>query len=56
MKVRKRKEKLTVSVDADLREAAHKKREETGQSISHVVREALRRWVNGNRGRRSEGE
>jgi hypothetical protein len=46
---REKLEKLTVSVDRDLRDAAHRKSEETGRSISHVVREALRRWVDGSK-------
>lgn len=36
---------LHVTVDKKLLEAARKKRRETGRSISHVVQEALRRWV-----------
>ena len=54
--VREKLEKLTVSVDADLRKLAHKKSEETGRSISHVVREALRRWVDGDRGQLRQGQ
>ena len=38
---------LHVTVDKELLEAARKKRRETGRSISHVVQEALRRWVEG---------
>ena len=37
--------KLTVTLDEELRRAAHEKSERTGRSISHVVREALRHWV-----------
>jgi len=38
---------LHITVDKELLEAARKKRRETGRSISHVVQEALRRWVEG---------
>jgi len=37
--------KLTVTLDEELRRAAHEKSERTGRSISHVVRETLRHWV-----------
>lgn len=39
------KRKLNVTVDEKILEAAHRKRQETGRSISHVVERALRRWV-----------
>ena len=38
---------LHITVDKELLEAARKKRRETGRSISHVVQEALKRWVEG---------
>lgn len=39
------KKVLHTTVDADLLEAARRKREKTGRSLSHVISEALKRWV-----------
>jgi len=36
---------LMVYVDEELREAAHEQKQKTGRTISHVVSEALRKWV-----------
>ena len=41
----RRKDDLHITVDPEILEAARKKREETGRSLSHVVERALRRWI-----------
>jgi len=39
------KVKLTVYVDEEIKRLAHWLKEETGRTISHVVREAIREWA-----------
>jgi post-segregation antitoxin (ccd killing protein) len=46
---------LHVTVDEELLEKAKRKREKTGRSISHVVNEAIKRWVGEDRSEQDEG-
>jgi len=39
------KKKLTVTLDAELIEAAKRQRKKTGRTLTHVVQEALEKWV-----------
>jgi len=43
-----------VTVDKELLEKAKRKREKTGRSISHVVNEAIKRWVGEDRSEQDE--
>jgi post-segregation antitoxin (ccd killing protein) len=45
---------LHVTVDEELLEKAKRKREKTGRSISHVVNEAIKRWVGEDRSEQDE--
>ena len=39
------KRKLTISVDEAVWEEAHRTRDHTGRSISHVCEQALKAWI-----------